>query len=55
MALIIQDVSIETLRRQIGIVSRGTIMFSGTVAQNITFVKEILDLEAVVNTSKNQA
>ena len=33
----IQDVTLNTLRRQIGIVPQETILFSGTIAQNIAF------------------
>ncbi|BAT53250.1 ABC transporter, ATP-binding protein [Nostoc sp. NIES-3756] len=48
----IRDVKLESLRQQIGIVPQETVMFSGTVAQNIAFGKEIFDLEAVVEAAK---
>ncbi|BAY39017.1 ABC transporter ATP-binding protein [Nostoc sp. NIES-2111] len=48
----IRDVSLESLRQQIGIVPQETVMFSGTVAQNIAFGKEVFDLEAVVAAAK---
>ena len=43
----IQDVSFNSLRRQIGIVPQETILFSGTIAQNIAFGQTQFDLEAV--------
>ncbi|HEY9845325.1 MAG TPA: ABC transporter ATP-binding protein, partial [Candidatus Caenarcaniphilales bacterium] len=43
----VQDVTLESLRRQIGIVPQETILFSGTIAQNIAFGQEQFDLEAV--------
>ncbi|MBD2360259.1 ABC transporter ATP-binding protein [Anabaena minutissima FACHB-250] len=48
----IRDVSLESLRRQIGIVPQETIMFSGTVAQNIAFGKDSFDLETVAAAAK---
>ncbi|MCF4967416.1 ABC transporter ATP-binding protein [Nostoc sp. CMAA1605] len=48
----IRDVSLESLRRQIGIVPQETIMFSGTVAQNIAFGQDIYDLDAVKAAAK---
>jgi len=48
----IRDVSLESLRRQIGIVPQETIMFSGTVAQNIAFGQEVYDLDAVAEAAK---
>ncbi|BCL38825.1 ABC transporter ATP-binding protein [Nostoc sp. MS1] len=48
----IRDVRLESLRQQIGIVPQETVMFSGTVAQNIAFGKEVFDLEAVVAAAK---
>jgi ATP-binding cassette subfamily B protein len=33
----IQDVTLSSLRRQIAIVPQETILFSGTIAQNIAF------------------
>ncbi|MBD2021844.1 ABC transporter ATP-binding protein [Leptolyngbya sp. FACHB-36] len=43
----IRDVSLSSVRRQIGIVPQETILFSGTIAQNIAFGQAQLDLEAV--------
>lgn len=43
----IRDVTLTSLRRQIGIVPQETILFSGTIAQNIAFGQEEFDLEAV--------
>lgn len=43
----IQDVTLRSLRRQIGIVPQETILFSGTIAQNIAFGQAQFDLEAV--------
>lgn len=43
----IQDVSLSSLRRQIGIVPQETVMFSGTIAQNIAFGQTQLDLKAI--------
>jgi ATP-binding cassette subfamily B protein len=43
----IQDVTLDSLRRQIGIVPQETIMFSGTIAQNIAFGQDSFDMEAV--------
>ncbi|MDX2217045.1 MAG: ABC transporter ATP-binding protein [Oculatellaceae cyanobacterium bins.114] len=40
-------VSLQSLRRQIGIVPQETILFSGTIAQNIAFGQTAIDLEAV--------
>ncbi|MGH1394423.1 MAG: ABC transporter ATP-binding protein [Trichormus sp.] len=48
----IRDVSLESLRRQIGIVPQETIMFSGTVAQNIAFGQQSYDLAAVAEAAK---
>jgi ATP-binding cassette, subfamily B, bacterial len=43
----IQDVTLSSLRRQIGIVPQETILFSGMIAQNIAFGQANFDLEAV--------
>lgn len=43
----IRDVTLRSLRRQIGIVPQETILFSGTIAQNIAFGQRQIDLEAV--------
>lgn len=48
----IQDVSLSSLRRQIGIVPQETILFSGTIAQNIAFGQADFDLEAVQAAAK---
>ena len=43
----IKDVTLRSLRRQIGIVPQETVLFSGTIAQNIAFGQSEFDLEAV--------
>lgn len=43
----IRTVSLASLRQQIGIVPQETILFSGTIAQNIAFGQARFDLEAV--------
>ncbi|MEG4585971.1 ABC transporter ATP-binding protein [Microcoleus sp. MOSTC5] len=43
----IQDVTLNTLRRQIGIVPQETILFSGTIAQNIAFGQSYYELQDV--------
>ncbi len=43
----IQNVTLKSLRRQIGIVPQETILFSGTIAQNIAFGQKDFDLTAV--------
>ena len=43
----IRSVTIQSLRRQIGIVPQDTVLFSGTIAQNIAFGQAQFDLEAV--------
>jgi ATP-binding cassette subfamily B protein len=43
----ISKVTLQSLRRQIGIVPQETILFSGTIAQNIAFGQKQFDLEAV--------
>lgn len=48
----IQDVTLESLRRQIGIVPQETILFSGTIAQNIAFGQENFELEQVQAAAK---
>jgi len=48
----IQDVSLSSLRRQIGIVPQETILFSGTIAQNIAFGQAEFDLEVVQAAAK---
>jgi ATP-binding cassette subfamily B protein len=48
----IRDVTLPSLRRQIGIVPQETIMFSGTIAQNIAFGQDSLDPVAVAAAAK---
>lgn len=43
----IATVTLQSLRRQIGIVPQETTLFSGTIAQNIAFGQKQVDLEAV--------
>ncbi len=43
----IRTVSLASLRQQIGIVPQETMLFSGTIAQNIAFGQASFDLEAV--------
>jgi ATP-binding cassette subfamily B protein len=43
----IQNVTLKSLRRQIGIVPQETILFSGTIAQNIAFGQREFDLKDV--------
>lgn len=43
----IQDVTLSSLRQQIGIVPQETVLFSGTVAQNIAFGQTNFDMDAV--------
>ncbi|NQZ63564.1 ABC transporter ATP-binding protein [Crocosphaera sp.] len=48
----IKEVSLKSLRRQIGIVPQETTLFSGTIAQNIAYGQEELDYEAIENAAK---
>jgi ATP-binding cassette subfamily B protein len=48
----IRDITLRSLRRQIGIVPQETILFSGTIAQNIAFGQVHFDLEAVQAAAK---
>ncbi len=48
----IKDVTLHSLRRQIGIVPQETIMFSGTIAENIAFGQTEFDMEAVEEAAK---
>lgn len=48
----IKDVTLRSLRRQIGIVPQETILFSGTIAQNIAFGQAEFDMEAVQAAAK---
>lgn len=48
----IREVTIRSLRRQIGIVPQETVLFSGTIAQNIAFGQADFSLEAVQAAAK---
>ncbi|MDJ0601194.1 MAG: ABC transporter ATP-binding protein [Crocosphaera sp.] len=48
----IKDVSLKSLRRQIGIVPQETTLFSGTIAQNIAYGQKELDYKAIENAAK---
>lgn len=48
----IRDVTLNSLRKQIGIVPQETTMFSGTIAQNIAFGQETFDMVAVESAAK---
>ncbi|MEM6612506.1 MAG: ABC transporter ATP-binding protein [Cyanobacteria bacterium P01_C01_bin.72] len=48
----IQDVTLKSLRQQIGIVPQETTLFSGTIAQNIAFGKADLDLKEIETAAK---
>jgi ATP-binding cassette subfamily B protein len=48
----IRDVTLRSLRRQIGIVPQETILFSGTIAQNIAYGQPQFDLKAVQEAAK---
>jgi ATP-binding cassette, subfamily B, bacterial len=48
----VRDVTLPSLRRQIGIVPQETTLFSGTIAQNIAFGQKEFDLEAVETAAK---
>ncbi|MEH2251018.1 ABC transporter ATP-binding protein [Nostoc sp.] len=48
----IRDVKLHSLRRQIGIVPQETIMFSGTIAQNIAFGQDVFNIKAVKEAAK---
>lgn len=48
----IRKVSLRSLRRQIGIVPQDTVLFSGTIAQNIAFGQEPFDRAAVQEAAK---
>lgn len=48
----IQDVTLKSLRRQIGIVPQDITLFSGTIAQNIAFGQSYYDLKDVENAAK---
>ena len=48
----IQSVTLRSLRRQIGIVPQETVLFSGSIAQNIAFGQPKFDLAAVEQAAK---
>jgi ATP-binding cassette subfamily B protein len=48
----ITTVTLKSLRRQIGIVPQETVLFSGTIAENIAFGQKDFDLEAVKAAAK---
>jgi len=48
----IQDVTLSSLRRQIGIVPQETILFSGSIAQNIAFGQVYYEMKDVENAAK---
>ncbi|MEH2454959.1 ABC transporter ATP-binding protein [Nostoc sp.] len=48
----IRDVKLHSLRRQIGIVPQETIMFSGTIAQNIAFGQDVFKMKGVTEAAK---
>jgi ATP-binding cassette subfamily B protein len=48
----IRDVTLHSLRRQIGIVPQETVIFSGTIAQNIAFGQDNFDMDAVIAAAK---
>jgi ATP-binding cassette, subfamily B, bacterial len=48
----IRDVTLNSLRRQIGIVPQETTMFSGTIAQNIAFGQDYFEMGAVEKAAK---
>jgi ATP-binding cassette, subfamily B, bacterial len=48
----LQDVTLESLRRQIAIVPQENILFSGTIAENIAFGKQEIDWEKVEAAAK---
>jgi ATP-binding cassette, subfamily B, bacterial len=48
----IRDVTLKSLRRQIGIVPQDTVLFSGHIAQNIAFGQTNFDIKAVEDAAK---
>ena len=48
----ISQVTLKSLRRQIGIVPQETVLFSGTIAENIAFGQPEFDLQAVEAAAK---
>lgn len=48
----IQDVTLKSLRQQIGIVPQDTVLFSGTIAENIAFGQSEYDLAGIQDAAK---
>jgi ATP-binding cassette, subfamily B, bacterial len=48
----IRDVTLKSLRRQIGIVPQDTVLLSGSIAQNIAFGQTDFDIKAVEESAK---
>jgi ATP-binding cassette, subfamily B, bacterial len=48
----VRTVTLPSLRRQIGIVPQETVLFSGTIAENIAFGQTYFDLESVQQAAK---
>ena len=48
----LRDVTLTSLRQQIGIVPQDTTLFSGTIAQNIAYGQPSLDLQAIQEAAK---
>ena len=48
----INQVTLKSLRQQIGIVPQETVLFSGTIAENIAFGKTEFELEEIENAAK---
>jgi ATP-binding cassette, subfamily B, bacterial len=48
----IQDVTLKSLRRQIGIVPQETVLFSGTIAQNIAFGQISFNIQEIETAAK---
>jgi len=48
----VRDVSLDSLRRQIGVVLQETTLFSGTIRENITFGRPDAPLEEVIAAAK---
>ncbi|MCU0536762.1 MAG: ABC transporter ATP-binding protein/permease [Hydrococcus sp. Prado102] len=48
----VQDATLKSLRQQIGIVPQDTVLFSGTIAENIAFGQTEFNLEAIESAAK---
>jgi ATP-binding cassette, subfamily B, bacterial len=48
----VRDVTLASLRRQIGVVPQETILFSGTIAENIAFGQTNFEMKAVEEAAK---